>query len=97
LVDETLDGGPIVAQEAVDVLPNDDESTLHERIKAVEHRLLPRAVALLLAGAISVDGRRVTIDAARADAAVPAPRRALLSVSDKTGLVELGRGLVAEG
>ena len=97
LVDETLDGGPIVAQEAVDILPGDDETSLHERIKTVEHRLLPRSVALLLAGAVAVapGSRRVRIDAARAAAAIPAPRRALLSVSDKTGLVDLGRGLVA--
>ncbi len=96
LVDETLDGGPIVAQEAVPILPGDDESTLHDRIRAVEHRLLPRSVALLLGGALSVgpDGRRVMLDLGRADHAVPVPRRALLSVSDKTGLVELGRGLV---
>ena len=96
LVDETLDGGPIVAQEAVDILPGDDEASLHERIKTVEHRLLPRSVALLLAGAVAVapGSRRVRIDAARAAAAIPAPRRALLSVSDKTGLVDLGRGLV---
>ncbi len=58
LVDETLDGGPIVLQEAVEVLPGDDEATLHERIKAVEHRLLPRAVALLLAGAVGVASGR---------------------------------------
>ena len=99
LVDETLDGGPIVAQEAVPVLPDDDESTLRERIQAVEHRLLPHAVALLLAGAVAVapDSRHVTIDVDRADAGTPTPRRALLSVSDKTGLVDLGRGLVARG
>ncbi len=99
LVDATVDGGPIVAQEAVAVLPDDDVGTLHDRIRAVEHRLLPRTVALLLAGALSVApvGRRVIVDLDRADAAVPAPRRALLSVSDKTGLVELGRGLVARG
>ena len=46
LVDETLDGGPIVAQEAVAVMPGDDAERLHERIRAVEHRLLPRAVGL---------------------------------------------------
>ena len=97
LVDATLDGGPIVAQEAVAVLPGDDADALHDRIRAVEHRLLPRAVALVLAGALGVDGRRVTVDLETADARVPGPRRALLSVSDKTGLVDLGRGLVARG
>ena len=99
LVDEALDGGPIVAQEAVEIGIGDDEATLHERIKAVEHRLLPRAVALILAEAIGVvpGTRRTSLDIERAEAATPVPRRALLSVSDKSGLVELGRGLVASG
>ncbi len=97
LVDEVLDGGPIVLAEAVDVRPGEDEAALVERLHAVEHRLLPRAVALLLAGALAVDGRRVTIDAARAGAALPRPRRALLSVSDKAGIADLGRGLVGRG
>jgi len=100
LVDETLDGGPIVLQEAVPVLDGDDEPSLHARIQAVEHRLLPRAVALFLAGAVTPTdpGQRVArIDVERAEAAVPVPRRALLSVSDKTGLADLGRGLVAAG
>jgi phosphoribosylaminoimidazolecarboxamide formyltransferase/IMP cyclohydrolase len=99
LVDETLDGGPIVLQEAVEIATGDDEAALHERIKAVEHRLLPRAVALLLAGAVSAKAgtRRTVIDVDRAETGVPVPRRALLSVSDKTGLADLGRGLVACG
>ena len=99
LVDATLDGGPIVAQEAVPVLPGDTEDTLLARIHPVEHRLLPAAVAALLAGALRVGdgGRRATLDTAAADAAMPVPRRALLSVSDKTGLADLGRGLVARG
>jgi phosphoribosylaminoimidazolecarboxamide formyltransferase/IMP cyclohydrolase len=97
LVDEALDGGPIVAQEAVPILPDDDESTLHERIRAVEHRLLPRVVALLLANAIATRGRHVAVDLERADGRLPMPRRALLSVSEKTGLADLGRGLVARG
>ena len=96
-VDETLDGGPIVAQEPVPVLPGDDETSLHERIRAAEHRLLPRVVARLVAGAVAAEGRLVRFDAAAADAAVPVPRRALLSVSDKTGLVELADGLVRLG
>jgi phosphoribosylaminoimidazolecarboxamide formyltransferase/IMP cyclohydrolase len=99
LVDATLDGGPILAQEAVPILSGDDEDTLRARIQAVEHRLVPRIVALLAAGALArePDGRRTMIDLARADATVPMPHRALLSVSDKTGLVDLGRGLVGRG
>ena len=99
LVDATLDGGPIVAQEAVPVLPGDTEAILLERIHPVEHRLLPAAVAALLAGALTVSpgARRALLDPAAADARIPAPRRALLSVSDKAGLAEFGRGLVARG
>jgi phosphoribosylaminoimidazolecarboxamide formyltransferase/IMP cyclohydrolase len=97
LVDASLDGGPVLAQEAVPILSGDDEATLHERIKAAEHRLLPRAVAALLAGAVHVEGRGTRLDADIADAALPVPRRALLSVSDKTGLADLGRGLVRHG
>ena len=97
LVDATLDGGPIVLQESVPVLPADDEASLRARIHAVEHRLLPRAVALLLAGALVVEGRRVMVDAAGASAALSSPRRALLSVSDKSGLVPFAAGLVARG
>jgi phosphoribosylaminoimidazolecarboxamide formyltransferase/IMP cyclohydrolase len=98
-VDASLDGGPIIVQEAVSVLPNDTQETLSERIHAVEHRLLPRAVGLFLAGALSIEqgGRTVCIDASKAAAKMPVPRRALLSVSDKTGLAEFGAGLVRLG
>jgi len=99
LVDATLDGGPIVLQEAVPILPGDDEATLHARIKAVEHRLLPRAVGLLLAGALHERsmGGRVSVDAVAADQSLPRARRALLSVSDKTGLVPFASGLSGLG
>jgi len=98
-VDSSLDAGPIVAQDSVPVLPGDTEATLFERIQAVEHRLLPRAVGLALAGALTIepDGRTVRIDAARAAVTMPVPRRALLSVSDKTGLADFGAGLVRLG
>ena len=43
-----VDAGPILAQEAVPVLPADDEPTLHERIKAVERRLYPATIKELL-------------------------------------------------
>lgn len=39
-VDEGVDTGRIIAQRAVDVMPDDDEPTLHERIKAIERELL---------------------------------------------------------
>ena len=44
-----VDAGPILAQEAVPVLPDDDEASLHERIKAVERRLYPQTVRAVLA------------------------------------------------
>ena len=97
LVDATLDGGPIVLQEAVPVLAGDDATALQQRIQAVEHRLLPRAAGLLLAGAVQVRDGRVLIDVERAEASLPVPRRALISVSDKSGLEAFGRGLVSLG
>lgn len=44
VVDELVDHGPILAQEAVEVLADDDRSSLHARIQQVEHRLLPSVV-----------------------------------------------------
>lgn len=49
-VDEGIDTGPIVLQEAVEVRPDDTRETLHARIQQAEHRLLPRAVRLFLEG-----------------------------------------------
>ena len=62
LVDEQVDHGPILAQRAVEVHEDDDEASLHERIKAVEHALLPACVRLLCHGRVRLDGRRVHID-----------------------------------
>ena len=62
LVDEGLDSGPIVAQEAVAVHSTDTPDTLAARIVEVEHRLYPRAVRLLLEGRCRVEGRRVIVE-----------------------------------
>jgi len=43
-VDPSVDGGPIIAQVPVPVLPGDTAATLHARIQAEEHVLLPRVV-----------------------------------------------------
>jgi len=51
-VDETLDGGPIIAQRAVPVLEGDSVRTLSARILEQEHKLYPDAVRRVLTGAI---------------------------------------------
>ena len=58
-VDEELDHGPIIRQEVVEILPDDDEATLHRRIQRVEHRLLPEVVSDLATGRLAVAGRHV--------------------------------------
>ena len=85
-----VDDGPILAQEAVPVLEGDDEQSLHERIKAVEHRLYPRVLRGLIAGRPTED------EPLSADGPVPV-RRALISVYDKAGLVDFARGLADLG
>ena len=83
IVDEHLDGGPILLQEPVAVLAGDDEASLLARVHAVEHRLLAQAVLL--------------VGSKNAHEAMLPPRRALLSVSDKTGLADFASGLAALG
>ncbi len=61
-VDEGLDTGPIILQEAVKVYDNDTEESLQERIHKVEHRLYPRAVQLFIEGRLRVEERRCFID-----------------------------------
>jgi phosphoribosylglycinamide formyltransferase 1 len=59
LVTGELDGGPIVMQAAVPVLPDDTDATLSARILEQEHRLYPASVALMLSGKWRLDGRRL--------------------------------------
>jgi phosphoribosylglycinamide formyltransferase 1 len=61
LVDSGVDTGPIVAQQAVPVLPDDDEDSLHERIKAAERPLLARTVGHLVRDGWSIERRKVRI------------------------------------
>lgn len=61
---EQVDDGPILAQEAVPVLADDDEATLHERIKAVERRLYTDTIRSILE-------RGAVLDAGSTDSATP--------------------------
>ncbi|ABS26714.1 phosphoribosylglycinamide formyltransferase [Anaeromyxobacter sp. Fw109-5] len=70
-VDEGTDTGPVIAQAVVPVLPDDDDAALAARILQQEHRLYPQAIQWLSEGRLSVEGRRVRVDGARAAPAAP--------------------------
>jgi phosphoribosylglycinamide formyltransferase-1 len=61
LVDAGTDTGPLLAQEAVPVLDDDDEAALHERIKVVERRLLAEVLAAVALRGVTWTGRKATI------------------------------------
>jgi phosphoribosylglycinamide formyltransferase 1 len=61
LVDAGMDTGPILAQEPVAVLDGDTEETLHERIKAIERRLLADVVAAIATRGVTWIGRKATL------------------------------------
>lgn len=64
-VDEGMDTGPVILQQAVPVYSEDTADQLAERILQVEHCLYPRAVDLFCRGRLHCDGRIVRIDAAK--------------------------------
>jgi phosphoribosylaminoimidazolecarboxamide formyltransferase/IMP cyclohydrolase len=87
-VDEGVDTGPVLAQAPVEVRAGDDEDALRARIQAAEKPLYVdtiRRLAKELSAVIPASESRVPV------------RRALVSVSDKTGLAELARGLDEAG
>ncbi|HEY7512906.1 MAG TPA: formyltransferase family protein, partial [Vicinamibacteria bacterium] len=61
VVDEGLDAGPIVAQEAVPVREADGPEALAARILEAEHRIYPAAVRLWLGGGWAIEGRRFVV------------------------------------
>ncbi len=63
-----MDAGPIIAQAAVPVLPEDTPETLAERVLAAEHRLYPLALKLIAEGRAMVEGERVRLAGAPAPA-----------------------------
>ena len=60
-VDEGVDSGPIILQQAIEVKDDDTEESLAERILREEHRIYPRAIQLFSEGKLIIKGRRIFI------------------------------------
>ena len=72
-----LDHGPIIAQAAVAVRPEDDEASLAARVLEQEHRVLPQAVRWFLEGRLTTHGNRVQLSGAvELPAAIVCPAQA---------------------
>ncbi len=61
LVDEGMDTGPIILQEAVPVNFDDTPEILHHRLQQKEHQIYPRAIQLFAEGKLKLEGRKVRI------------------------------------
>lgn len=60
-VDERVDHGPVIAQEAVRITPSDTETSLLKRVHRVEHRLYPQVLQWAVSGRLKIRGRHVHI------------------------------------
>ena len=61
-VDEDLDTGPIILQKAVEIMEDDTPQTLQRRVmEQAEWIILPRAIDLIAAGRVTIEGRRTRI------------------------------------
>ncbi|ODP27396.1 phosphoribosylglycinamide formyltransferase [Paenibacillus sp. PK4536] len=61
-VDNGMDTGPIVAQQAIEVQPHDTAETLAERIHEIERKLYPQVVAQIAQGKVTLEGRQVIVE-----------------------------------
>ena len=60
-VNDEMDGGPIILQEAVELSETDSPESIQRKVLAVEHSMLPRVVKLYMEGKLLVEGQRVKI------------------------------------
>ncbi|MCG2789648.1 MAG: phosphoribosylglycinamide formyltransferase [Actinomycetia bacterium] len=60
-VEEDLDAGPIISQEAVIITEDDTQETLEEKIHKIEHKIYPLAVKYFCNGRLAINGRKVEI------------------------------------
>ncbi len=61
-VTEELDGGPLILQARIPVLPGDDEDSLNARVQSVEHRVYPEVVGWIADGRLALEGDGITLD-----------------------------------
>jgi phosphoribosylglycinamide formyltransferase-1 len=61
-VTEELDGGPVISQAEVPVMPGDSETTLSARVQRAEHRIYPQAIDWLARGRLSLQDGRAWLD-----------------------------------
>ena len=60
-VDEKMDHGPVILQQAVEIQENDTLESLEKRIHKIEHHLYPEAIRLYVEGKLKLEGRKVRI------------------------------------
>ena len=68
-----MDGGPIIAQAAVPMLPGDDAETLAARVLAAEHQLYPLALRIVAEGRARMEGGRTVLWGVSAEGALLSP------------------------
>lgn len=90
-VNTEYDKGPIIVQKAIEVLEDDTPEKLAERISKLEHQLYPEIIKLFCEEKIKLEGEKVKIIKDNIS------KRALISVYDKTGIIEFAKGLTEIG
>lgn len=68
-----MDGGPIIAQAAVPILPNDDADALAARVLGVEHQLYPLALRLVAEGKARMEDGRAVLSGVGAEGSLLSP------------------------
>lgn len=61
-VTEELDGGPVIMQGEVPVLPDDDPDTLSARVQVIEHKMYPMVIRWIAEGRLKLDNNRISLD-----------------------------------
>jgi phosphoribosylglycinamide formyltransferase-1 len=82
-----LDGGPVICQARISVLPGESESSLAARVLRQEHRIYPMAVGLIAAGRLELRGGGILLDGQPLAAPIEAP-----PALDASGLEAGGTG-----